>query len=137
MLIIRDFLNKHFVFKPKVERQAPPSFNQSELLSASILRATITDDWDLLQDIASWLEENKVPAVQYLGTNTPMLYACLRNFTKCITVLYTLGYRVSLAKEDEENINKIMMGTDSEKGSHYSWEKYQRLFKRLETYDYD
>ena len=68
-----------------------------------LVLATIDNDHETLERILkkSKIEEDSEEAQQLIR------YACLKNYKKCISVLYRHGCRVKLHKEDRNNIPKL------------------------------
>ena len=100
------------------------------LLEKAVLFATLNDDHETLGGILEWGKDNNV-ALGWTkdqcsgnGHHCPILYACLRNYTKCISVLYKYGYEVILHKDDKDIIDKILKGeSDFAKNDYHFYMK--------------
>ena len=90
--------------------------NAKVMLEKAVLFATLNDDSETLEEILKWGTENSVPVGwpedQSNDQHCPIMYACLRNYTRCITVLYKYEYRIHLPDEDKETIEKVLKIND-------------------------
>ena len=88
-----------------------------DMLDRAILFATLNDDFESLEDILKWGVDNKFPfslsREACVGNYTPILYACLKDYNRCISILYSYGYRVNLPEEEANIINKILTTNDA------------------------
>ena len=73
--------------------------------------ATINDDPKSLEDILSWGSSFKdlvKDPTTNLQTKCPLLLATLSNFTICVKMLYSFGYRVTIPHEDEVRLQEML-----------------------------
>ena len=112
----------------------------SDMLDRAILFATLNDDPESLEDILKW-GEGKFPSRRRRedceGNHSPILYACLKDYTRCITILYSYGYRVSLPEEEANIISKILATNDAVENEYnfymklYAGERHVDQFYQL------
>ena len=97
------------------------------MLDRAILFATLNDDPDSLEDILKWGDDKQKGGrgEDGVGHYSPILYACLMDFTRCINILYRHGYRVTLPKEEKKIIDKILATNDAVE-NEYNF--YMKLF---------
>ena len=87
-----------------------------DMLDRAILFATLNDDPESLEDILKWGEGNfpsRRRREDCEGNYSPILYACLKDYTRCITILYNYDYRVSLPDEEANIIRQILTTNDA------------------------
>ena len=90
---------------PGDEPDSPADFQVTEdIVERAVLLATINADPETLEYILSWARENTVLTER---TQEPMVFACLKNYSQCISVLYSHGYRVKLQKMDSQHIPNL------------------------------
>ena len=93
-----------------------------DMLERAILFATLNDDSESLEDILKWGVENKFPSSwrreDRVCNYSPILYACLKDYTRCITILYNYGYRVNLPEEEANIVNNILSTNDAVENEH-------------------
>ena len=103
----------------------------NHMLDRAILFATLNDDPDSLEDILKWGDDKRdrfpFSGRQEDGVDhySPILYACLMDYTRCIDTLYKHGYKVSLPKEEKKIIDNILATNDAVE-NEYNF--YMKLF---------
>ena len=104
----------------------------SRILDKAILFATLNDDPESLEDILKWAMRKKIPFSRRrqdcVGLYSPILYACLKDYTRCISILYSYGYRVILPEEEANIIQKIL-------ATNNAVENEYNLYMRLHSGD--
>ena len=112
-----------------------------DMLDRAILFATLNDDPESLEDILKWGLENKFPFSRrrddFVANYSPILYACLKDYTRCITILYNYGYRVNLPEEEDSIIQQILTTNDAVENEYnfymklYSGDRHVDQFYQL------
>ena len=99
------------------------------MLERAILFATLNDDAETLEDVLKWGQESNFLGQVILseetgvGKHSPILYACLKGYVKCITVLYRHGYRVCLPEEEEKIVQDILRANNALENDYHFYMK--------------
>ena len=116
-----------FCYKPGQGESSDQTDSNSEgreMLEKAILFATLNDDVDTLEHVLKWgYEKGFRFEEQGLEKHSPILCACLKDYNKCITVLYKQGYRVKLPDDEEKAITKILRDNNASKNDHHFYMK--------------
>ena len=111
----------------------------SHMLDRAIFFATLNDDPESLEEILEWRDNNNFPTSgeRCVGSYSPILYACLKDYTRCITILYKAEYRVSLPDEEADIITNILATNDAVENEYnfyttlYSGDRHVNQFDSL------
>ena len=100
-----------------------------DMLERAILFATLNDDAETLEDILKWGQESQfldninLCEEEGVGKHSPILYACLKDYVKCINVLYRYGYRVNLPEEEETIIQEVLRTNNAVENDYHFYMK--------------
>ena len=111
----------------------------SHMLDRAIFFATLNDDPESLEEILEWRDNNNFPTSgeRCVGSYSPILYACLKDYTRCISILYSYKYRVSLPEEEAKIIKQILATNDAVENEYnfyttlYSGDRHVNQFDSL------
>ena len=108
---------------------------ERHMLERAILFATVNDDSNTLADILHWSEDNDISRDEnFCDKLSPILYASLRDYDKCVTVLYKYGYRLKLPIEDERIINDVLMRDDAVTNDHSLFSQLRSGDKHIKSF---
>ena len=117
-----------FCYRPGQEESS--NLAGREMLERAILFATLNDDVETLEVVLKWGKENGfldddilLFEEQGLEKLSPILYACLKDYNKCITVLYKQGYRVRLPEEEEKTIKNVLQNNNASENDYHFYMK--------------
>ena len=98
------------------------------MLEKAVLFATLNDDPETLEDILSWAKDKGVnlrsSEEPSYDVHCPLLYACLKNYTKCISILHKHEYRVVLPSEDKKIVDDILTANDYARNDYHFYMKF-------------
>ena len=91
--------------QPGDDTDCPADLEVTEdVVERAVLLATIKADPETLENILTWVRVNNIRSEK---TQEPILFACLKNYSQCISILYSHGYRVKLQKIDSHYIPNL------------------------------
>ena len=104
------------------------------MLERAILFATLNDDPETLEVILKWAKEHNVVSncnSESGLTHSPIMYACLKDYVQCVTLLYRYGYRVSLPEVEEKIILEVLRTNDAVENDHYFYMEFYNLLREV------